>query len=139
MQHFISEGSWDDDAVLRRHWQEVAVDLGDEDGVYILDGSEFAKQGMESVGVKRQYCGELGKTANCQAGVFLGYASRHGYTLLDRRLYLPKEWVIDEGYADPPKVCCPRGYHLQDQAHAGHRDAAGSAGGRNLAGSLVDL
>jgi len=105
MQHFISAGSWDDDAVLRRHWQEVAVDLGDEDGVYILDGSEFAKQGMESVGVKRQYCGELGKTANCQAGVFLGYASRHGYTLLDRRLYLPKEWVIDEGYAERRQKC----------------------------------
>ena len=58
-----------------------------------LDGSDFLKQGQESVGVKRQYCGEVGKRANCQAGVYLGYASRQGYTLLDRRLSVPQEWV----------------------------------------------
>ncbi len=86
MQQFLSEGAWDDDVILRRHWQEVETDLGDADGVLTLDGSDFPKQGTESVGVKRQYCGELGKRANCQAGVFLGYASVHGYTLLDRRL-----------------------------------------------------
>jgi SRSO17 transposase len=51
------------------------------------------------VGVKRQYCGQLGKIANCQAGVFLAYASQHGYALLDRRLYLPEEWFSDD-YAD---------------------------------------
>ena len=105
MQHFISEGSWDDEAVLRRHWQEVAADLGDEEGVFILDGSEFPKQGNESAGVKRQYCGQLGKTANCQAGVFLGYASQKGYTLLDRRLYLPEEWVSDAAYAERRAKC----------------------------------
>jgi SRSO17 transposase len=105
MQHFISEGAWDDDAVLARHWLEVAKDLGDEEGVFILDGSDFAKQGSESVGVKRQWCGELGKTANCQAGVFLGYASGKGYTLLHRRLYLPKEWVEDEAFAERREKC----------------------------------
>ena len=105
MQQFLSEGAWDDDAILARHWQEVEQDLGDDDGVLILDGSDFPKQGTESVGVKRQYCGELGKRANCQAGVFLGYASQHGYTMLDRRLYLPQEWVEDAAYADRRKVC----------------------------------
>jgi SRSO17 transposase len=105
MQHFISEGAWDDDAVLAQHWQEVAKDLADEEGVFILDGSDFAKQGDESVGVKRQWCGELGKTANCQAGVFLGYASQKGYTLLHRRLYLPEEWVKDEAYAERRQKC----------------------------------
>ena len=105
MQHFISEGAWDDDAVLARHWQEVAKDLGDEEGVFTLDGSDFAKQGDESVGVKRQWCGELGKTANCQAGVFLGYASHKGYTLLHRQLYLPEEWVKDEAYAERRQKC----------------------------------
>ncbi len=105
MQHFISEGAWDDDAVLMRHWQEVAKDLGDKEGVFTLDGSDFAKQGDESVGVKRQWCGELGKKANCQAGVFLGYASQKGYTLLHRRLYLPEEWVEDEAYADRRQKC----------------------------------
>lgn len=114
MQHFISEGAWDDDAVLARHWQEVAKDLGDEEGVYILDGSDFAKQGPESVGVKRQWCGELGKRANCQAGVFLGYAGQKGYTLLHRRLYLPEEWVQDEAYAERRQKCgVPEGVTFQ--------------------------
>ncbi len=78
MQPFISEGSWDDTALLHRHWQEVERELGEADGVLILDGSDVPKQGLESVGVKRQYGGEVGKRANCQAGVFLGDASGQG-------------------------------------------------------------
>jgi SRSO17 transposase len=105
MQHFISQGAWEDEAILKRHWQEVDQDLGDAQGVYSLDGSEFPKQGDESVGVKRQRCGELGKVANCIAGVFLGYASRTGYTLLDRRLYLPQEWVEEESHAERRQKC----------------------------------
>ena len=105
MQQFLSAGTWDDDLILRRHWQEVDQTLGEADGVLTLDGSDFPKQGRESVGVKRQYCGELGKRANCQAGVFLGYASRQGYTLLDRRLYLPQEWVEDAAYAERREAC----------------------------------
>lgn len=104
-QHFIGRGTWDDEPILEQHWQEVEKDLGDADGVLILDGSDFPKQGTESVGVKRQWCGQLGKTANCQAGVFLGYASQLGYTLLDRRLYLPKEWLTDDEYADRRDKC----------------------------------
>ena len=105
MQLFISEGAWADEAILQGHWQEVDQTLGEADGVLTLDGSDFLKQGQESVGVKRQYCGEVGKRANCQAGVFLGYASRKGYTLLDRRLYLPQEWVEDEAYAARRRRC----------------------------------
>lgn len=105
MQHFLSRGSWKDQAILCRHWQEVSQDLGDKDGVLIVDGSDFPKQGQDSVGVKRQWCGELGKRANCQAGVFLGYASQHGRTLLDRRLYLPEEWVGDAAYAERRTKC----------------------------------
>lgn len=105
MQQFVSEGAWDDHAILHRLWSEIDADLGDADGVLILDGSDFPKQGSGSVGVKRQYCGELGKTANCQAGVFLAYASPNGYTLLDRRLYLPEEWITDSAYAERRKAC----------------------------------
>jgi len=120
MQRFISAGPWDDDAILRRHWQEVERDLGDDDGVLTLDGSDFPKQGRESVGVKRQYCGEVGKRANCQAGVFLGYASRHGYTLLDRRLYLPEEWVADTAYAGRRVACgVPPGTAFQTKTALG--------------------
>ena len=104
-QHFISEGAWGDETILKRHWQEVDEDLGEEDGVFTLDGSDFPKQGNNSVGVKRQHCGQLGKVANCQAGVFLGYASGKGYTLLDRRLYLPEEWVEGEAYAERRQKC----------------------------------
>jgi SRSO17 transposase len=95
-----SEGAWDDEVILKQHWQEVDKDLGEEDGILILDESDFLKQGTESVGVKRQYCGEVGKVANCQAGVYLGYVSTKGYTLLSRRLYLPEEWVFDSSYAE---------------------------------------
>src|SRR5712671_4669474 len=100
MQAFISEGRWDDELLLHQHWQEVERDLGADDGVLMVDGSDFPKQGVHSVGVKRQYCGELGKRANCQAGVFVGYVSSQGYTLLDRRLYVPAEWLTDDAYAE---------------------------------------
>jgi SRSO17 transposase len=105
MQHFLGQGSWQDQAILRQHRQEVSQDLGDENGVAIVDSSGFPKQGKESVGVKRQWCGQLGKKANCQVGVFLSYASQHGYTLLDRRLYLPREWVEDKAYAERRAQC----------------------------------
>ena len=93
MHAFMSAGTWDDAALLQQHWKAVEKDVGEDDGVLLLDGSDFPKQGSHSVGVKRQYCGELGKRANCQAGMFLGYASQRGYALLDRRLSLPQEWV----------------------------------------------
>jgi SRSO17 transposase len=105
LQHFVSEGCWDDEAILGRHWQEVSRDLGEAEGVLIGDGSGFPKQGQESVGVKWQWCGQLGKRANCQVGVFLGYASQYGHTLLDHRLYLPREWVEDEAYAQRREKC----------------------------------
>src|SRR5437868_4079418 len=93
MQQFISLGAWDDDAVLAAHQRLVAETLGDPaTGVLIVDGCDFPKQGTHSVGVARQYCGALGKVANCQASVVACYASARGYTLVDRRLYLPAEW-----------------------------------------------
>lgn len=104
LQQFVSIGAWDDAPILAQLWREIATDLGDADGVLVVDGSDFPKQGKESVGVKRQYCGQLGKTANCQAGVFLAYASAQGYALLDRRLYLPEEWFSD-AYADRRVDC----------------------------------
>jgi SRSO17 transposase len=104
VQQFIGEGGWTDDPIRKRHWQEVERTLGEEDGVIPLDGSDFPKQGKESAGVKRQYCGQLGKRANCQAGVFAGYVSSKGYTLLDSRLYMPEEWFNKE-YADRRKKC----------------------------------
>jgi SRSO17 transposase len=93
MQQFISTGAWSDEAVLAQHQRLVAETLGDAaTGVLIIDGLDIPKQGEESVGVARQWCGALGKVANCQASVVACYASRHGATLVDVRLYLPEPW-----------------------------------------------
>jgi SRSO17 transposase len=114
MQQCISDGRWDDGPILRRHWQEVDTPLGEEDGVLTVDGRDLLKPGQESVGVTRQYGGEVGKRAHCQAGVCLGDASRHGYAWLDRRLYLPRAWVEDEAYAERRRKCgVPAGLPLQ--------------------------
>jgi SRSO17 transposase len=97
MQQFISVGPWDDERVLEHHQQLVAETLGDaETGVLILDGCDFPNQGSYSVGVARQWCGALGKVANGQASVVACYASQHGYTLVDRRLYLHQSWFTPE-------------------------------------------
>jgi SRSO17 transposase len=95
VQLFVGAGGWDDRAVLDELARHVAEELGDADGVFILDPSAFPKQGTESCGVARQWCGRLGKVDNCQVGVFLAYASRHGQTLLEARLYLDRDWAGD--------------------------------------------
>ncbi len=96
LQHFIGQSLWSAVAMIGRCQQLVATWLGESDGVVIVDGSGFPKQGADSVGVARQYCGHLGKVANCQEGVFLVYASRRGFTFLDERLYLPEHWFGDD-------------------------------------------
>jgi SRSO17 transposase len=96
LQQFIGQGEWDSAALMRHAQGLVSTWLGEEDGVVIVDGSGFPKQGKHSVGVARQYCGALGKIANCQEGVFLVYASRRGYAFVDERLYVPAEWFSDE-------------------------------------------
>jgi SRSO17 transposase len=92
LQQFIGEGCWDDGAIRAEHGRAVDETLGDDDGIFIIDGSDIPKRGTHSAGVARQWCGATGKPENCQAGVFLGYASCSGYTLLDCRLYLPQQW-----------------------------------------------
>jgi len=96
MQQFIGQGEWESGSLLLRVQDLVSSWLGEADGVVIVDGSGFPKQGKHSVGVAHQYCGHLGKIANCQEGVFLVYASRRGYAFVDERLYVPEEWFSDE-------------------------------------------
>jgi len=92
LQRFASQYGWDEDEMRRRHWARAAELLADEQGVWSVDASEFAKKGEESVGVAPQYCGALGKVANCQSGVFICYSSPKGHARLDARLYLPQCW-----------------------------------------------
>jgi len=124
LQQFLSASGWDDTAILAAHQQLVVETLGEADGVLIIDGSEVPKQGTHSVGVARQWCGHTGKKDNCQAGVYLGYASRRGYTLLDRRLYLPEAWFSAD-YRERWRACgIPRGTVFQTK--------------HELAGALVE-
>ena len=95
MQRFLTGSPWDDDAVVGRLQEYLAPKLGHSEAVWVLDGSDFPKQGRTSAGVARQYCGRLGKVANCQAGMFLAYVSPLGRALVDKRLYLPKSWTSD--------------------------------------------
>jgi len=95
LQDFLGVSPWDDQLVLAELRKHVAEVWNDPDAVLTGDGSAFPKKGNHSCGVKRQYCGRLGKVENCQLGIFLGYACRHGHTLIDHRLFLPKEWAND--------------------------------------------
>ncbi len=96
LQKFINNSIWDVETLAQRHREEAAKTVADPLGVISVDGCDFPKKGKESVGVARQYCGRLGKVDNCQAGVFLAYASPKGYALLDRRLFLPQSWFAKE-------------------------------------------
>ena len=108
LQRFITEYEWDETSMRKKHWKLCAGDLADEQGVWSIDASEFPKKGEHSVGVAPQYCGALGKTANCQSGVFLCYSSPKGHALLDSRLYLPQCWFGDDYQARRKKCRVPK-------------------------------
>jgi len=96
MHHFVAKSGWSDTAVLGcvRDW--VVPALGLDNGCYwIVDDTGFPKKGKHSVGVARQYCGQLGKQDNCQVAVSLSLASTEGSIPIAYRLYLPKDWAAD--------------------------------------------
>jgi SRSO17 transposase len=95
VQHLLARADWDADAVRDDLIGYVGEHLGHPDGVLVVDETGFLKKGTKSVGVARQYSGTAGRVENCQVGVFLGYATKAGRALLDRELYLPKEWAKD--------------------------------------------
>jgi SRSO17 transposase len=95
MQAVLGRGFWDAERARDICRDYVVERLGDPLGVLVLDETGFLKKGKHSVGVGRQYSGTAGRIENCQIGVFLGYASAKGHALIDRRLYLPKDWAED--------------------------------------------
>src|SRR6516165_3375323 len=97
VQHLLARADWDPDAVRDDLTRYVGESLGDPDGVLVVDETGLLKKGTKSAGLARQYSGTAGRIDNCQVGVFLGYATRRGRALLDRALYLPKEWTQDPG------------------------------------------
>jgi SRSO17 transposase len=95
VQHLLGRADWSADAVrdeLARYAHRV---LADPAGVLVVDETGFLKKGVESAGVGRQYSGTAGRVENCQIGVFLAFTGRKGRALIDRALYLPKDWAAD--------------------------------------------
>jgi len=120
MQRLLNFYAWDADGVRDDVRDAVIEALADaERGVLIADETGFVKKGTKSAGVARQYSGTAGRIENSQIGVFLAYASDRGRALIDRELYLPKEWIADRdrcaaagipddvGFATKPELAQP--------------------------------
>lgn len=118
LQRFLTEAKWSEAAVTERLQAYLAPRLTHPAAVWALDDSGFPKQGKKSVGVARQYCGALGKIASCQVGVFLAYVSPRGRALVDKRLYLPREWT------EAPERCTAAGVPQEEQCYRSKTDLA---------------
>ena len=95
--HFIGSGGWSDERVLAKVREMVLPQIEQHGAIsaWIIDDTSFPKQGRHSVGVARQYCGQLGKQDNCQVAVSLSLANLHASLPIAYRLYLPQEWAND--------------------------------------------
>jgi SRSO17 transposase len=98
MHHFVAKSGWSDEDLLRavRSWAIPQLMIHDAVKAWIIDDTGFPKKGKHSVGVARQYCGQLGKQDNCQVAVSLSVASERASLPVGYRLYLPKEWAEDQ-------------------------------------------
>lgn len=102
IQQFITDSPWDWESIQLQTVEQVRDRVGGEDGLVNIDDTAFVKAGEHSVGVARQYCGQLGKVANCQVGVACVYVRQHPERSADAgvfplliQLYLPQEWASD--------------------------------------------
>jgi SRSO17 transposase len=111
LQKFIGLSPWDHAPLSLRLAVQVAEELGEADGVIVFDPSGFVKKGTRSVGVARQWCGRVGKTENCQVGVYMAYVSRKEHAIVNTRLYLPEEWTKDRRRCEAAGV--PRGVRFR--------------------------
>ena len=133
LHHLVAQSDWSDAAVLDGVREWVAPALGLEKGCYwIVDDTGFPKNGRHSVGVTRQYCGQLGKQDNCQVAVGLSLASPEGSLPIAFRLYLPEEWATDKarrqktGVARGRPFCYETRYRARtDPSSASHRRPSG--------------
>src|SRR4051812_34796750 len=104
LQQFLGQSTWDEHTVLKRYRATMAAKFADPAGIFVIDDTTFPKQGKHSAGVQRQYCGALGKKANCQCAVSVHYVSPKGHYPLDMRLYLPESWLGDPKRLDKAGV-----------------------------------
>ena len=145
--HFVGQAAWSDDKVLAKVC-EMVLPAMQRDGpieAWIIDDTGYPKKGKHSVGVARQYCGQLGKQDNCQAAVSLSMANRQASLPVRYRLYLPQEWADDAGrrrkahvpeeivFQTKPEIALeqlrwacaaglPRGVVLLDAGYGNHTD-----------------
>jgi SRSO17 transposase len=117
LQHFIGCAEWEHQPLMMELAKQVGEELGEDDGVIVIDPSAFCKQGKQSVGVARQWCGRLGKVDNCQVAVYMGYVSRKGHALVNTRLYLPREWTNNRARCKAAGV--PRGVRFRTRHQQG--------------------
>ena len=96
--HFVGQGPWSDADVLAKVREMVLPEIERHGPIeaWIIDDTSFPKQGQHSVGVAHQYCGQLGKQANCQVAVTLSIANHHASLPVAYQLYLPKSWAEDQ-------------------------------------------
>src|SRR5438067_10976850 len=95
LQQFVNQSPWEAGPVVAAYRARMAAAFAGTDGLIVVDDTSFPKQGRHSVGVARQYCGALGKAANCQVAVSLHYAGRQGDYPLALRLFLPEAWTAN--------------------------------------------
>ena len=129
LQRFLTESPWADEPLIDRLQRYVGQRLNQRDGVFVLDDTGFGKQGKKSVGVARQYSGTLGKVGNCQVGVFLAYVTAQGHALVDKALYLPREWTDDRQRCRAAGVPEEIGYQTKAALGLGLLRRARQAGG----------
>ncbi len=123
-ERFVGTYRWPDGEIRRIMREGLAATLGHPDGVLIFDPSAFPKQGRDSVGVARQWCGVKGKRDNCQIGCFLSYASPRGSSIVEGQLYLPEKWADNPGMREkchvPPEIVFQKKWEIADQLLLNH-------------------
>jgi SRSO17 transposase len=100
LQQFVNQSPWDDQVLAVRYRRHMAATYASPQGIFVFDDTSFPKQGKHSVGVQRQYCGALGKKANCQVAPSVHYVSPEGHYPLAMRLFLPDSWLGDRDRLD---------------------------------------
>jgi SRSO17 transposase len=132
LQEFLSDSPWDGEGCIDELQRFVGELMGASNGVLILDETGFPKKGIWSAGVARQYSGTLGRVDNCQVGVFLSYATAHGHTLVDRRLYVPEKWFGPEWEGRRKRASLPGELSFRTKVELGAEMLEGARGRAHL-------
>ena len=124
LHHFVAQAEWSDEELLRRVAQWVVGRMDLESGAFwIIDDTGYPKKGRHSVGVARQYCGQLGKQDNCQVAVSVSLASETASLPVAYRLYLPKEWAHDRARRKKAQVPAQVRFQTKPQVALGQLEA----------------